>query len=172
MKKGNGKSVRWWWWWWGARGSSQTPSSSSSLQLGADECQARKLPIGQSGVSWSLSPPLFPSSPHPVFSTHIHTHSPSLASSLFFFSLPPASFISPLPCCSGLSLHIFSCHPLCYLSHCHFPASHLPLSLFFFFSFFSGCLVDSFYCLSPCRYTLGRAPPLWTGYVWAYLLQR
>lgn len=89
----------------------------------------------------------------------LHFLSPS-----FIFHLP--SSISSLPCCSSLSLHIYSC----YLSHClppPFPASCL-LSFFLSLS-----LAGWFILLSAlCRYTLGRAPLLWTGYVWAYLLQR
>lgn len=66
--------------------------------------------------------------------------------SLFF---PPASSISLPPCCSGLSLHIFSCHPLCYLSHCLLPTLPLPPA-FSLLSLLSSCwLVDSFYCLLP-----------------------
>lgn len=65
-----------------------------------------------------------------------------LCPSLVFLS--PASSISTVPCCSGLSLHIFSCNPLTYLSHCLLPtpSPRLPPPLPF-----PGWLVDSFYCL-------------------------
>lgn len=58
--------------------------------------------------------------------------------SLFF---PPASSISLPPCCSGLSLHIFSCHPLCYLSHCLLPTLPLPPAFSPSFSPFSPFLL-------------------------------
>lgn len=52
---------------------------------------------------------------------------------------PPASSISPLPCCSGLSLHISSCHSLSHLSH--FSAPHLSLRPLPLFLSFSGWLI-------------------------------
>lgn len=86
----------------------------------------------------------------------------------FTFSLPPLPtyfFASLLFPAALLYRFIFS-HAI-FLSSCcpAFPASCL-LSLCFW-------LAGWFILLSaPCRYTLGRAPLLWTGYVWAYLLQR